>query len=105
MAGCIDDGAAWLSRAQAATLAALDELGSATSSELKAAVPLLEGYLIYAPHKSYGGRQSVAPRVLTTLSASGQVLRGLNRANWTMSRPEFVRTSRLARQRAAAARA
>ena len=43
--GLHDDGAAWLDGARAATLRALAELGSATSSELKAAVPVLEGYL------------------------------------------------------------
>lgn len=86
------DGAAWLERAQAATLAHLDDVGSATARELKAAVPELDGMLVYAPDKSYGGKQSVAPRVLTTLGASGHVLRGPNRGPWTLSRPTWVHT-------------
>jgi len=86
------DGATWLEQAQAATLAHLDEVGSATARELTAAVPELTGMLVYAPDKSYGGKQSVAPRVLTTLGASGQVLRGPNRGAWTLSRPTWVHT-------------
>lgn len=92
--GLHDDGARWLDGAREATLRALDELEIATASELKAAVPELDGYLIYAPDKSYGGKQSVAPRVLTTLSASGEVVRGPNRGRWTISRPAYVRTMR-----------
>ena len=92
-AGLFDDGTAWLAEAAEAALAGLDALGEATSSELRAAVPLLEGSIEYAPHKSYGGRISVGPRVLTCLSAAGEVVRSTNRAPWHMSRPAWARTS------------
>jgi len=92
-AGLFADGTAWLASASAAALAGLDTLGEATSTELRAAVPLLEGSIEYAPDKTWGGRISVGPRVLTCLSAAGEVVRATNRAAWHLSRPSWARTS------------
>ncbi|HET6954730.1 MAG TPA: winged helix DNA-binding domain-containing protein [Acidimicrobiales bacterium] len=92
-AGLVDDGAAWLREAEAATLAALDRAGEATSTELRAEVDLLRGSIVYAPHKAYGGETPVGPRVLTCLSAAGEVVRASNRGAWTASRPAWARTS------------
>jgi hypothetical protein len=91
-AGLQTDGAAWLRDASEATLAALAAAGEATSTELRAAVPLLEGSIMYAPEKSYGGAISVGPRVLTCLSAAGQIVRASNRAGWMTSRPAWALT-------------
>ena len=92
-AGLVDDGAAWLQQAEVATLAALDRLGEATSTELRAEVPLLVGSMAYAPDKPYGGKVSVGPRVLTCLSAAGRILRASNRGGWNVSRPAWARTA------------
>jgi hypothetical protein len=92
-AGLFADGAAWLRAAEAATLEALDDLGEATSTELRAAVELLQGSTVYAPDKSYGGEVPVGPRVLTCLSAAGEILRATNRGRWTVSRPAWARTA------------
>ena len=92
-AGLVDDGAAWLTQAQRATLRALDAYGEASATELRDAVELIRGSIEYAPHKSWGGSFPVAPRVLTTLSAGGQVLRATNRGNWYSSRPSWARTA------------
>ena len=54
-AGLVEDGGAWLHAASEATLEALDRMGEATSTELRAEVGLLEGSTVYAPHKSWGG--------------------------------------------------
>jgi hypothetical protein len=91
-AGLVDDGVAWLVAAEAATLEALDAMGEATSSELRAAVDLLEGSIVYSPDKPYGGAAPVAPRVLTCLSAAGEVVRASNRGGWYVSRPAWSRT-------------
>ncbi len=92
-AGLVPDGAAWLDEASQATLAALDRMGEATSTELRSEVgPLLEGTMVYAPDKSYGGNISVGPRVLTCLSAAGMVLRAGNRGAWSSSRPTWATT-------------
>ena len=92
-AGFVDDGAAWLRAAEAATLEALDDMGEASSTELRAAVDLLQGSTVYAPHKSWGGKVPVGPRVLTCLSAAGEIVRGSNRGGWYVSRPAWARTS------------
>jgi Winged helix DNA-binding domain len=92
-AGLVADGTAWLREASEATLEALQSMGEATSTQLRQAVELLQGSIVYAPHKSYGGAVSVAPRVLTALSAAGLVLRGSNQGGWTVSRPLWTRTS------------
>ena len=60
-AGFVADGAAWLRAAEAATLEALDEVGEASSTELRNAVELLQGSTVYAPHKAYGGNAPVGP--------------------------------------------
>jgi hypothetical protein len=93
-AGLYPDGTAWLAEASAATLDGLDALGEASSTELRAAVPLLEGSIVYAPDKSYGGNTPIGPRVLTTLSAAGKILRGRNQGSWNVSRPRWVTTRR-----------
>jgi Winged helix DNA-binding domain len=92
-AGLVGDGLAWLAEASKATLDMLDKLGEATATQLREAVPLLQGSTTYAPDKPYGGSVPVAPRVLTTLSAGGQVLRASNRGRWNASRPTWARTS------------
>jgi hypothetical protein len=91
-AGLVEDGAAWLQEAAEATLEALDRTGQATSSELRAAVGLLEGSIIYAPDKPYGGKVPVGPRVLTCLSAEGRIMRASNRGGWNTSRPLWATT-------------
>jgi len=92
-AGLVEDGAAWLRDASEATLEALGKLGEATSTELRAAVGLLQGSIVYAPDKSYGGEVPVGPRVLTCLSAAGRIVRASNRGGWNTSRPTWAKTS------------
>ena len=47
---------------------------------------------MYGEGKSWGGAVPVGPRVLTTLSAAGQVLRASNDGAWTASRPRWAAT-------------
>jgi Winged helix DNA-binding domain len=91
-AGLIADGARWLAQAEEAVLAALADGREATSSELRQAIPLLEGSIVYGEGKSWGGAVPVGPRVLTILSAAGQVLRASNDGAWTASRPRWAAT-------------
>ncbi|OBJ54072.1 winged helix DNA-binding domain-containing protein [Mycobacterium sp. 1423905.2] len=92
-AGLTGDGARWLDRACAATLRHLTDNGPATSTELRAALPELAGSYDPAPGKRWGGEVPVAPRVLTVLSARGDIVRGPNDAGWTSSRPRWSATS------------
>ncbi len=91
-AGLHRDGARWLSEAGEGVLAALSDGREATSSELRNELPSLEGSIAYGEGKSWGGRMSVGPRVLTTLSAAGRIMRATNRGGWTSSRPRWAST-------------
>jgi Winged helix DNA-binding domain len=87
------DGERWLAEAEAAVLGVLSDGREATSSELKADIPLLEGSFAYGEGKSWGGRVPIGPRVLTTLSAAGRIVRASNNGAWTTSRPRWATTS------------
>jgi winged helix DNA-binding protein len=89
-AGLQQDGERWLEEAADAVVAALADGREASSSELRAEIPLLEGSITYGEGKSWGGQVPVGPRVLTTLSAAGRVVRGSNDAIWTTSRPRWT---------------
>jgi hypothetical protein len=89
-AGLHRNGDRWLARACEEVLAALADGREATSSELRDEIPLLEGSISYGEGRSWGGRISVGPRVLTALSAAGQVVRASNHGGWTTSRPRWA---------------
>jgi DNA glycosylase AlkZ-like len=91
-AGLQRNGERWLSKASEEVLAALSDGREATSSELRAEIPSLEGAIEYGKGKSWGGRMPVGPRVLTTLSAAGRVVRASNDGAWTTSRPRWAST-------------
>ncbi|OBK28560.1 hypothetical protein A5634_20275 [Mycobacterium asiaticum] len=91
--GVSADGQDWLDRASAAVLRHLSEHGPANSAELRAALPELAGSYDPAPGKRWGGPTPVAPRVLTVLSARGDIVRGPNAGNWTNSRPRWSTTA------------
>jgi hypothetical protein len=89
-AGLFPDGERWLAEASRAVLAALAGGRQATSSELRDEIPLLEGSIAYGEGKSWGGQVPIGPRVLTTLSAAGQLVRATNDGRWTISRPRWA---------------
>ena len=89
-AGLVDDGALWLDEASAAVLDALSDGREATSSELREEIPLLRGSIVYGVGKKWGGEVPIGPRVLTTLSAGGLVVRASNDGGWTTSRPRWT---------------
>jgi Winged helix DNA-binding domain len=87
------DGERWLAEASQQVLAALADGREATFSELRAEIPLLEGSISYGEGKSWGGQAPVGPRVLTTLSAAGRIVRASNDGRWTTSRPRWASMS------------
>jgi winged helix DNA-binding protein len=89
-AGLHPDGARWLSAASEQVLAVLSDGREATSSQLRDEIPLLEGSITYGEGKSWGGQVPVGPRVLTTLSAAGHIVRASNVGGWTTSRPRWA---------------
>lgn len=64
--------------------------GPKTTMQLRAALPALDARMSYAEGKSYGAVIPIAPRVLTTLAASGVILRGANDGGWKTSRPRWT---------------
>jgi Winged helix DNA-binding domain len=91
-AGLHRDGGRWLSDASERVLAALSGGREATSSQLRDEIPLLEGSIAYGKGKSWGGEVPIAPRVLTTLSAAGRIVRASNDGGWSTSRPRWAST-------------
>ncbi|MGE2817573.1 winged helix DNA-binding domain-containing protein [Mycobacterium heidelbergense] len=89
-AGLAADGDRWLEEACSAVLGHLSENGPASSTELRAALPELAGTYDPAPGKRWGGAIPIASRVLTVLSARGDIVRGPNDGSWTTSRPRWV---------------
>jgi hypothetical protein len=89
-AGLHEEGERWLADASEEVLAALSDGREATSSELRAEIPVLEGSIVYGEGKSWGGSVPIGTRVLTTLSAAGQIVRATNDGAWTASRPRWA---------------
>jgi hypothetical protein len=91
-AGVTADGQVWLETACAAVLRHLRRTGPCSARQLREALPELTGTHDPAPGKPYGGEAHLAPRVLTVLSARGEILRGPNDGGWTTSRPRWTAT-------------
>jgi len=81
--GITDDPGPWIDRAEAAALAAMKGAGEIISTELAAADPLLGTRIEISPGTKYATSVSVASRLLTLLSAEGQVVRTRPRGGWT----------------------
>ena len=89
-AGLHRNGERWLTKASEEVLQALSDGREATSSELRDEIPSLEGSITYGEGKSWGGQFPIGPRVLTTLSAAGRIVRASNDGAWTASRPRWA---------------
>ena len=102
-AGLAADGEQWLATACSAVLAHLGRHGPLSSTDLRSALPEISGTYDPAPGKPWGGMIPVAPRVLTVLSARGEIVRGPNDGSWTTSKPRWVPTTDWLGQRTAPA--
>lgn len=89
-AGLAPDGAAWIDRAAADTLAHLAGGVELSAKDLREEVASLSGRLDLAAGTSYAANVSVAPRVLTQLGVEGRIVRGRNRGHWRTSRPQWT---------------
>ena len=83
--GISPDGLAWLDRAEAETLRALEARGEAYASELSSDVPLLRKKIHFGEGKTWAGSTGMTSWVLFVLAAQGHVVRGRPRGAWTSS--------------------
>lgn len=88
--GGFADPAAWVAGAESAVRGALRGGRAATSTELRAELPELEGFIEYSPDKPWGGTQPLGPRVLTMMGAAGEIVRGPDESKWYLSRPQWT---------------
>lgn len=85
-----DDVDGWIARVEAETVAALDELGSATATELTKRVPGLRFQIQFGAGKSWAGKVGVSTRMLFLLSAEARIIRGKPRGTWLSSMYEWA---------------
>ena len=85
-AGIARDGARWLRRAEAETLAAIEDAGEITGADLSKAVPRLRKQILYGEGKTWGGKVGMTTRVLFLLACEQRVVRGRPQGAWTSTR-------------------
>jgi Winged helix DNA-binding domain len=85
--------AAWLNRASAAALRAVEERGEAFTSDLTKTVPLLAKKLQLGVGSRWEATQSAGARVLPQLAMEGKLVRGRPRTTWTNGQYRWVPTA------------
>lgn len=84
-AGITDDPEAWLTRAEAEALDALDALGEATAADLAKRVPALRQQLSFGAGRKWQGTVGVSTRLLFLLATEGRIIRGRPKGSWLSS--------------------
>jgi hypothetical protein len=84
--GIARDGARWLRRAEAETLAAIEAAGEITGADLSKAVPRLRKQIPYGEGKTWAGKMGMTTRVLFLLACEQKVVRGRPQGSWTSTR-------------------
>src|SRR5437667_3708661 len=80
--GIASDGAAWLRKANRATMRLLRGRGELSGAELSRAVPELRAKLVFGEGKTWAGEIGVSTRVLFLLATEGTIVRGRPRGSW-----------------------
>jgi len=89
-AGLHPDGDKWLREAEEQVLSLMAHGREETMKEIREQAPLMQGSIEHGVGKSWGGKIAVGPRVLTTLSAAGQIVRANNDGGWWTSYPRWT---------------
>lgn len=84
--GIARDGARWLRRAEAETMAAIEERGEMTGADLSKLVPRLREQIPYGEGKTWAGKIGMTTRVLFLLACEQRVVRGRPEGSWTSTR-------------------
>jgi hypothetical protein len=88
--GIARDGGRWLRRVSDRTVAAIEERGTATATELTKVVPELREKLVMGEGKKWGATVGVSTRVLFLLATEGRIVRGRPRGQWLSSQYEWA---------------
>jgi winged helix DNA-binding protein len=89
-AGITKHPARWVADVERETLAALEELGEATASDLTKRVPGLREQIPFGEGKTWAGKFGVSTRLLFLLSSEGRIIRGRPRGTWLSSLYRWV---------------
>jgi hypothetical protein len=89
-AGVTTDGGRWLKHVENETVAALDELGSATATDLSKVVPQLRVQLSAGEGTKWAQSVGVSTRVLFLLSLEQRAVRGRPKGSWTSSQHQWA---------------
>ena len=90
----VEDPSAWLTEAEAATLAELERRGEATARELAEVVDGLRRKVRVNVGKRYEGDIGISSRVLLQLGLDGKVVRGRPRGSWVSSQYRWATAER-----------
>jgi len=85
------DGAGWLAASREAVLARLAGGAELSATQLREDLAELAGQVSWYEHKPYGQVLHIAPRVLTWMGATGDLVRGHNDSHWRITRPLWAR--------------
>lgn len=85
--------AAWLGRASAAALRAVEAKGAAFTTDVTADVPMLAKRIHVASGTKFEATQSAGSRVLPQLAMEGRIVRGRPRGSWPSGRYRWVPTA------------
>jgi DNA glycosylase AlkZ-like len=75
----------WVAQVEKETVAALDDLGEATASQLTKRVPGLRFQISFGEGKKWGGKVGVSTRMLFLLATEARVIRGRPKGSWLSS--------------------
>ncbi|GAC47932.1 winged helix DNA-binding domain-containing protein [Gordonia aichiensis] len=84
----------WIDAAAQAVAALLSDGTPRSTTQLRDEVPELAGKVTVGVGRSWGGTISMAPRLLSMMSAAGEIVRGPNAAAWHRSKPLWVAMQR-----------
>jgi len=90
--GVTDEPAAWLDRAFATALRAVEARGEAFTADVSADEPVLASKLRLGAGTRWEAQPSAASRVLPLLAAEGALVRGRPRTSWTHGQYRWVPT-------------
>ncbi len=89
-AGITKDPVRWLEKVEDETVAALEDLGEATATDLTKRVEGLRAQIPFGAGKRYEGTVGVSTRLLFLLSTEGRIIRGRPKGTWLSSLYRWV---------------